>query len=136
VPEQCLELKKPRLCPGDRVGQDHSLNESIRQESSKWQKHTYSEFLYLPLWHYEVDEIVDGELDFDALGKEMGCCLVSFSKLIERTSSEDVLGRGKEMPVASGIHLVMDSYRRAFRRGWWINKRGHNFRGRRVHPGR
>jgi hypothetical protein len=136
VPEQCLELRKPRLCPGDRVEQDHSLNKSIRRKNGKVQKHTYSVLLYLPPSHYEVDEIVDGELDSYGLGKEMGCCLVLFSKLIERTSSKDVLGCGKEMLATSGIRLVMDSYTRTFCRGWRINERGHKFRGRRVQPGR
>ena len=114
MPEQRLESKKPRLCPGDRAGQDHSLNKNIKRENGEWEKHTYSGLLYLPLSHYEADEIVDGDLDSYGLGKEMGCCLVLFSKLSERTSSKDLLGCGKEMQAASGIHLVMDSYRRAF----------------------
>ena len=121
VPGQCLELRKPRLCPGDRVGQDHSLK-NIRRENGKWKRHTYSGLLYPPPSHYEVDEIVDGELDSYGLGKEMGCCLVLFSKPIERTSSKDVLGCGKKMPAASGIHLVMDSYKRTFRRVLMMDK--------------
>lgn len=120
VPEQRLELRKPRLCPGDRVGQDHSLNKSIRQETGKWEKHTYNGLLYLPLLHCEVDEIVDGELDSDALGKEMDCCVLLFSTLIGRTFLK-FPGYDKEMLTASGIHVVMDFYRRAFPRDWWTN---------------
>jgi len=76
-------------------------------------KYPYSGLLFLPPSHYEADEIVDEELDSGALGKEMGCFPVSISKLIGRTFSKGLLGCGKEMLAASGIHLVVDSYRRA-----------------------
>jgi len=54
-------------------------------------EYPYSGILFLPPSHYEVDEIVDEELDSGALGKEMGCFPVSLSKLIGKTFLKGLL---------------------------------------------